>query len=188
MTIEEIVAAPWFGPAAGLAIGLGIGLAIGIVGTRLAARRKSPPPGAPDPTGFWTLKRLILRVVAIWAAASFATFLVVTLCEKFLGRGDPVPTGLVALGKTGTFGDTFGAVNSLFSALGVAGVAFALVLQYREQRDARLESTDAKELQTDLAVMAALIHGHSARLETLHKDLLREEDFIERSVVMPGTA
>jgi hypothetical protein len=54
----------------------------------------------------------------------------------------------VTLGETGTFGDTFGAANALFSALGVAGVAYALILQHREQHDARRDAAQARERET----------------------------------------
>jgi hypothetical protein len=36
------------------------------------------------------------------------------------------------LARTGTFGDTFGAVNALFSGLAFAGVAVAVVFQWKE--------------------------------------------------------
>src|SRR4051794_32190635 len=96
-----------------------------------------------DPVEFWTWRKLFALVFASWAIIGFGTF----LGAWFLRSRAP----LVNLTATGTFGDTFGMVNSLFSALGVAGVAYALILQYREQRDARNEAREAKDHQTDLA-------------------------------------
>ena len=109
--------------------------------------------------------KLCAAVVAIWAAVSFGTFAMVpTLSTK-------LPT--TELSRSGTFGDTFGAVNSLFSALGVAGVAYALILQYREQHADRLKASQAwtaaeadRKHAAGLAMLAARIHGTAALLQS----------------------
>jgi hypothetical protein len=49
------------------------------------------------------------------------------------------------LARTGTFGDTFGAVNSLFSGLALAGVAVAVIFQRRELRHQEEQTAIAKE-------------------------------------------
>ncbi len=94
-----------------------------------------------DPAESWTWRKLCAGVLLIWAAAGSASF--------FLAGYLPARFPGVRLAETGTFGDTFGAVNSLFSALGVAGVAYALILQYREQRDARIEAEYARKCEAD---------------------------------------
>jgi hypothetical protein len=91
--------------------------------------------------------------------------------------------------KVGTYGDSFGAVNSLASSLALSGVAIALLLQWREQHDARREAIQERELRTDLETVAALIHGYSSimnlthsinieglsRLEKLHQTVSRDD-------------
>ena len=49
------------------------------------------------------------------------------------------------MNRTGTFGDTFGAANSLFSGLAFAGVAVAIMFQRRELTKAHEESKTADE-------------------------------------------
>lgn len=43
------------------------------------------------------------------------------------------------IGSAGTFGDQFGAVNALFSALALAGVIYTLIQQQQEMREQRRE-------------------------------------------------
>jgi hypothetical protein len=68
------------------------------------------------------------------------------------------------LGRIGTYGDSFGAVNSLCSSLALAGVALTLWLQHREQVDARLraevarsDSEAARKHDAELAMLSALL-------------------------------
>jgi hypothetical protein len=105
----------------------------------------------------WAWLWLALGVSILWAVVGFGTF---ALVPRFQDKFGVDPT------KTGTFGDTFGAVNSLFSALGVAGVAYALVLQSREHRDARVEAEGRKRREVNLAMLSALVHARSSLLET----------------------
>ena len=44
----------------------------------------------------------------------------------------------------GIWGDTFGAINALFSGLALAGVAYAIVLQQKEIESQRIESEQSK--------------------------------------------
>ena len=90
-------------------------------------------------------------VVFVWAVAGFAPVLL--------------------SGEAGTLGDSFGVVNSLFSGLGVAGVAYALILQSQEQRanreaarQASLEAETNRRHVADLAMTAALISAHTAMM------------------------
>ncbi|MFC5455358.1 hypothetical protein [Prosthecobacter fluviatilis] len=61
----------------------------------------------------------IVIIVALWALSGF----LITW-----GSSNP-----------GTFGDMFGAVNALFSGLAFLGVIFAIVLQYQELKEQRME-------------------------------------------------
>ena len=67
----------------------------------------------------------------------------------------------------GTFGDMFGAVNALFSALAFAGVLYALMLQRQDLR----QQSDAVTRTQLVAIDAAKLQGHAtlatAVLETI---------------------
>ncbi len=76
----------------------------------------------------------------------------------------------------GTFGDMFGAVNTLFSGLAFAGVIYAVFLQSKEltlQREeltlTRLElqkSADAQEAQANTMLKTAKINALSAKIQS----------------------
>lgn len=131
---------------------------------------------AGDPAERWNWWNLLLVVLAIWLMASVGTFY---LAPLLAGKG------AVDLGKTGTFGDTFGAVNSLFSALGVAGVAYALILQFREQRDERESAFEARrDAETnrrhdaELAMTTALINAHAAMMQYRMENYRHSRDML----------
>jgi hypothetical protein len=115
------------------------------------------------PADSWTWQKIFAIVVAIWAVIGFGTFLGAWLLSSL--------TPVINLSGTGQFGDTFGMINSLFSALGVAGVAYALILQVREQRSGR-----------ELALLAALIQANSTLLEYW----TREHESIDSKLVPGG--
>ena len=50
-----------------------------------------------------------------------------------------------------------------------------------EEKKGGKEAKEAKEHQTDLAMLAALIHAHAARMEALQKMLDKEEEAAVRS-------
>ncbi len=117
----------------------------------------------PD-VGRWTWQWIFGLVVVVWFVAGFGTFFIAGWFETRTG---------IELNHTGTFGDTFGAVNSLFSALSAAAVAYALILQSREQRDARHEAEKnrseleiSRKHEADLAMLSALISAKSAEFQT----------------------
>lgn len=58
------------------------------------------------------------------------------------------------ISEAGTFGDSFGAINALFSGLAFAGVVIALVIQTKELQLARLERREALESQKEIARQA----------------------------------
>lgn len=53
--------------------------------------------------------------------------------------------------KAGVFGDSFGAVNALFSGLAFAGVVIALIIQTDELREARLDRRDSLDSQKTMS-------------------------------------
>jgi hypothetical protein len=75
----------------------------------------------------------------------------------------------------GTFGDMFGAVNSLFSGLAFAGVIYAILLQRRELQETREElrrTADAQERSemiarenSYLSAMAAILNAETAKMQ-----------------------
>lgn len=95
------------------------------------------------------------------------------------------------IGTSGTLGDTFGAVNALFSALALAGAIYSILLQTRElglQREemamnrreltrtaeAQIQSERSFELQTRLAAYQSLADHHRYQRDTAGKDRLLE--------------
>jgi hypothetical protein len=170
-TLKELAASPWF--SLGTAF---CGFFLGVVVTalcRIRARRDWNKEDRSTEREFWTWWRLCAIVLLIWGVAGFGTFFTAAKFES------QFPS--VTLSHTGTFGDTFGAVNSLFSALGVAGVAYALILQFREQRDARQEAAETKEHQTDLAMLSSIVHACSTLLEST----IREQERVAQMMVNP---
>ena len=77
--------------------------------------------------------------------------------------------------QRGTFGDMFGAVNSLFSGLAFAGVIYAIFLQRRELRETRHElkrTADAQEKSERVArenfylsAMTAVLNAEAAKMQ-----------------------
>lgn len=62
-----------------------------------------------------TIKKLILGILIVWIVFNAILFIV-----------------FQNLSDSGPFGDTFGAINSLFSGLAFAGVIYTIILQNRE--------------------------------------------------------
>lgn len=73
---------------------------------------------------------------------------------------------------SGVFGDTFGAINALFSGLAFAGIVFTLIIQRREQAAQRAElESHRKELQLNVTLSAAalLLEATNLELDVLEK-------------------
>ena len=82
----------------------------------------------PKKTPVWRWLLLGFTIVAVlWCGSLFWV----------LKNGDPT--------RTGTFGDSFGAVNALFSGLAFAGVIVAILLQKRELELQREELSDTRK-------------------------------------------
>lgn len=77
-------------------------------------------------------------------------FIVVVGAWWFLGYGPSSQyvgwgRGIKSLEDAGSFGDSFGYVNSLFSALAFAGVVIAILLELHEIRESRIEQVEVKK-------------------------------------------
>ncbi|MDO9319550.1 MAG: hypothetical protein Q7V56_15315 [Gammaproteobacteria bacterium] len=85
-------------------------------------------------------------------------------------------TGLSTWSDRGTFGDMFGAVNTLFSGLAFAGVIYAIYLQSKELELQRMEleltrnelakSAEAQNSQVRLMLHSAKLNAVAAKLST----------------------
>jgi hypothetical protein len=73
-----------------------------------------------------------------------ALFTLVTLSWLFLGAL-PIVVALFDTTASGTFGDTFGFINSWFSGLALGGVVIAILMQTMELRYQRKELRETKE-------------------------------------------
>lgn len=96
-------------------------------------------------TAYWTLG----VVIFVWLILGFVPY--------FMNQ---------TLGDAGTFGDSFGFVNSLLSSLGLAGAICAIVLQIRELRYQRQELQESQETwrsQSKAMLLAALLQGVSTK-------------------------
>lgn len=70
---------------------------------------------------------LIALVLLMWVASAVLAF-------HWFGKPD----------NPGIWGDTFGAINALFSGLALAGVAYAIILQQKEIEAQRIESEQSR--------------------------------------------
>jgi uncharacterized membrane protein len=120
---------------------------------------ESPSPPTPRTR---ELVVLLTAVVVVWALVGF-------LVPRIAFTGWP---------ERGLFGDTFGAVNALFSALAFAGVLYAIRLQsaelslqrqeLRETREELARTAKAQEVSAaNLAKQAAALEA-TARLSALN--------------------
>jgi hypothetical protein len=93
--------------------------------------------------------------------------------------------------RRGQFGDMFGALNTVFSGLALAGVVTTLLMQRKDlqlQERASADARAASREQTDIALQTALLQALATQIETWRdlrsesgigtetkKQLLREE-------------
>lgn len=111
-----------------------------------------------------TWRRFAVAAVALsvaWGLMGVAPF----LAARWIPRVD--------LDRLGNFGQTFQIAESFFSALSVAGVAYALVLQARDQADARRQAARsrrqaaaAEARSAELALLASLVQARAALVRT----------------------
>ncbi len=70
--------------------------------------------------------------------------------------------------ERGTFGDMFGAINSLFSGIAMAGVIIAIIMQRQElelQREELMRTANANRKQAQIQKLSAEIQGLTSLLE-----------------------
>lgn len=118
---------------------------------------------------------ILIVVVALWMISPYAVYQLVHAQE------DKVWTD--ALSRMGVTGDTFGAINALFSGLAFAGVIWALLLQTQElsaqrQSDAETQRRlyEASKLQAaTVDAMREITHAHSYKtaVELLQSEKVR---------------
>lgn len=93
-----------------------------------------------------------------------------------LAAGWFITTQFDSWADRGTFGDMFGAVNTLFSGLAFAGIIYAIFLQSKElslqrqelamTRDELAKAADAQSQQAKLMLQSAKINAISSKLDT----------------------
>lgn len=121
--------------------------------------------------------------------------------EPYRQAGSP---GLDELGKAGTYGDSFGAVNALFSGLAFAGVIVALYLQTTELRlqreemeearrvwqdsaDAQAEAQQSLKAQSETMIVAAYLNALSGLLDApFASDMLRHDAVVRIRQMLPA--
>jgi hypothetical protein len=85
----------------------------------------------------------------------------------------------IVLSPLGTYGDLFGSINSLFSGLGLIGIAYAVILQQRElhtiERDRR-QNLASRRLQAKLNALDSLTHAYAALYSTDPNRYIKEHD------------
>ena len=144
----------------------------------------------------WTIKSLVAAAILLWLLVGFTPFLLAIIPSPIPRLGNKILH--VPVSTTGQVGDTFGLANSLFSALSVAGVAHALILQSGEQATARRQAAEdrkrfveSEKKSAELAILAALIHARSTAIASKTDDMedihaLRRE-FVEDHDVHSAT-
>ncbi|MCD6365303.1 MAG: hypothetical protein J7M14_05455 [Planctomycetes bacterium] len=104
---------------------------------------------------------IISIVLALWGGS----FFVVT---RAWVRGEHTDEGPAAIDRYGLFGDSFGAVNSLFSGLALIGVVLAIFLQREDlklQREDFRASLDAQERAVRMQQFQVRIAALSSALQ-----------------------
>jgi len=100
------------------------------------------------------------------------------------------------LDNAAKFGDSFGAINSIFSSLAAAGAVYAVILQRKELRESRKAAEDSAKAQADLVKLQAQITIYSElmtnrdraadRLHRLHEEADKESLKKKNPASTPG--
>lgn len=98
--------------------------------------------------------------------------------------------------NSGLFGDTFGAINSLFSGLAFAGLLYTILLQSRELKLQRIElkltrdqitsSAASQKEQADYILLAARISAAISKQEIFANHYLSGKAFPGHETSLPG--
>ena len=119
---------------------------------------------------------LLAGSIGLWLIVGFAPLVLSVIPTLFsdnsrIGRHYRA----IPVEQTGQVGDSFGLANSLFSALGVAGVAYALILQAEERKQAAASDKESARL----TLLTALIHARAAMITIKDADLQRLRSMAE---------
>lgn len=127
----------------------------------------------------WPLPALIIFVILINVGFGYAVHYFIPEWEK-----------------SGVFGDTFGAINSLFSGLAFSGLLYKILLQSRELKLQREElaltraqltsSAKSQEEQATYTLLAARISAAISKQEIFFKSLFKSEEVSRAREFQPG--
>ena len=84
----------------------------------------------------------------------------------------PIPE--LSLNKSGVFGDSYGALTSLFSGLAFSGMLIAILLQRDELKDNREEfkkSVQAQNTNAKLNALTTILHEYKERIKKNDENL-----------------
>lgn len=113
-----------------------------------------------------------------------------------IGFGFAVHYAIPDWKDSGVFGDTFGAINSLFTGLAFAGLLYTIVLQSRELKLQREElaltrqqltaSVASQKEQAAYTLLAAQISAAISKQEIYANHYLKEKQFPGHERYLPG--
>jgi hypothetical protein len=84
-----------------------------------------------------------IAVLGIWIFVAFLPRLAAT-CSWFSVSKDDFDRLQKVLPQLGVYGDMFGSINALFSAMALLGIVYAVLLQKDEMHDQRIEARNAE--------------------------------------------
>lgn len=111
------------------------------------------------------LKPFIISFLVLWLLSAVAT----------LWYGD--------IAKAGSFGDSFGTINALFSGMALALAVYSMILQQRQSAEFEKKTLDAmaQQAETIALIKTSLVQqADVARVNALTYLIEREEQRIER--------
>lgn len=109
---------------------------------------------------------LLLIVITIWSISGFLAY---TYLEEW--------------GIRGQFGDMFGAINSLFSGLALAGIIFTIFLQKKELGLQRQELRDTRKefIQQNITLKKQRFENTFFQMLSLHNEIVDNLSYRERN-------
>ncbi len=113
-----------------------------------------------------------LKMRPAWQVLSFFAVLILS---AWIGFGWILPSVLFEPADAGTFGDSFGMVNALFSGLAFLGVIVAIWLQNRELQQQLREFSEQTQLQSQQLEQDRIAAENQRKITEQQIELLKEE-------------